>query len=225
MTTLRTFLSLDLVKEAEEIIRKELVKPFVARTVTRDALSGKPLPPSPLDNSAGASHPTPSVDEAIVPAPYRIELLSLPTSTPKDGTNLGPLTELYNRLLAFVSNECGILLDVAERVLEVAPGRTAGSNALVATKRGNRGVGPEADLSDSVGSLAGSAQGGEATTDAKEAGVRGFQVLNRVVVDEMARAVMNELGGVIFAAGRPTVFHQVRLAARSRRCPRIFSAS
>ncbi|KWU42557.1 COG complex component [Rhodotorula sp. JG-1b] len=181
ITTLRTFLSLGMVHEAEEIVRTELVQPFMRRTVTRENLLSPP-----------------TTSSSAVPAPYRIERLPLPTQPPpRDGTNLVPLTMLYNRILEFVERECGTVLDVAERVLD---SQDDGKN-------GDAGGG-----SDDDGSIA------------------GFQVLNNVVVDEIAKAITSELGGVVFAAGRPTVFHQhyrlttlflSRLEALSPTLPRL----
>lgn len=40
-----------------------------------------------------------------------------------------------------------------------------------------------------------------------------YEVLTRVVWDEIATRLMGELGSVIFAAGRPGVFHRVRFFA------------
>lgn len=41
--------------------------------------------------------------------------------------------------------------------------------------------------------------------------VEGFEILTKVIVDEIATRLVGELGTVVFAAGRPSVFHQVRL--------------
>lgn len=254
-TTLRTFLSLGMVREAEEIVRKELVRPFVGRTVTRDALAAAAgqsrqgsAPTSPLSpvarptSGADSTQPTapepgPEINDSTVPSPYRLDLLPAPASSPpKDGTNLAPLVEVYNRILAFVANECGTLLDVAERVLEVrgqrarsligavtaeGNGRNGGLGGVGKRKRlamGPKGAGG-VDGAEEAGSLADEPESHEgespSTAQSGREEVPGFQMLNRVVVDEVLKAVMNELGGVVFAAGRPTVFHQVRLGALS----------
>lgn len=274
ITTLRTFLSLGLVHEAEEIIRCELVHPFVTRVITRDSLS-KPLPPSPLPPD-GSSAPDPAsastarvdaassprdvateveetdsssaatpatVSTSAIPAPYRIDRLPVPANRPppRDGTDLVPLAELYNRILDFVERECGTVLDVAERVLEPhsVPGAGSGSGSGLDAGAGEgeggskmKGVGPlrdadegggggqgglGTDLLRKEGSIADSGDPRPDDQDEAEAEnargrrrVAGFQVLSNVVVDEVAQAIMSELGGVVFAAGRPTVFHQVR---------------
>ncbi|KAG0653924.1 hypothetical protein C6P46_002065 [Rhodotorula mucilaginosa] len=241
LTTLRTFLSLGMAHEAEEIIRTELVQPFMRRTVTRESLVGaKPLPPSPAPNTASSSttaaasspagdeadEPTPTTTTAAaVPAPYRIERLRLPTQPPpRDGTNLVPLTTLYNRILEFVERECGIVLDVAERVLDSQVGGVGASEKRRRVKKEEEEEDAEAaeeeeaavlrmgaSSTHSLGSVKEDQEGdGEDGGDggSDDDRITGFQVLNNVVVDEIAKAITSELGGVVFAAGRPTVFHQ-----------------
>lgn len=95
---------------------------------------------------------------------------------------LEPLAELYNKLLSFLSNECAMILDVAERTLAVP---TIGN-----------------------GSIAAVFLGGE-KKKVKLGGV-GYELLTSVVWDEIASRLMSELGHVIFAAGQPSVFHRVR---------------
>lgn len=251
LTTLRTFLSLGMVHEAEEIIRSELVQPFVRRTVTRENLgAAKPLPPSPAPASSSttvtpsaaaggdeANGPSSTITTTTIPAPYRIERLPLPTQPPpRDGTNLIPLTTLYNRILEFVERECGTVLDVAERVLDPesavgvgGQGETGGTGSEQRKRSEKKQQsGEEVDGTDeataataaatavadlrleaSADSLGSVKEGGN-QGDSEHDRVAGFQVLTNVVVDEIAKAITSELGGVVFAAGRPTVFHQVR---------------
>lgn len=242
LTTLRTFLSLGMVHEAEEIMRTELVQPFVRRTVTRENLvAAKPLPPSPAPNTASsttttagddqANEPSPTTTTTTVPAPYRIERLPRPTQPPpRDGTNLVPLTTLYNRILEFVERECGTVLDVTERVLDspsLSPPRSGNDSAAataaaaVQGEVGGAGGGDkrrrvkkeDEEDGDEAVSRSGATSADSAKEDDGDGGseiIAGFQVLNNVVVDEIAKAITGELGGVVLAAGRPTVFHQVR---------------
>jgi hypothetical protein len=83
---------------------------------------------------------------------YSVEPLS-----PRDD----PLVELYNKILNFITRECGLILDVTERTLARA----------------------------------------------------GFNILANVIWEEVANRLIAELGHVIFAAGRPDVFHRVRRAS------------
>ncbi|BGP06652.1 hypothetical protein JCM10049v2_002476 [Rhodotorula toruloides] len=162
---LRTFLSLGLVSQVEDIVRRDVARPFVKHAIHRDALS------SPSDAPALSSHP------AHVPPPCRVEPIAVPPAH-REGTDAAPLTALYNRILAFVSHDCGVLLDVAERVLVTQPER--------------RRIDSD----------------GAASKDGEAEKVEGFEILTNVLFDEIGTALMGELGGVIYAAGRPTVFHQ-----------------
>ncbi|BGP23394.1 hypothetical protein JCM10295v2_002290 [Rhodotorula toruloides] len=164
-TALRTFLSLGLISQVEEVMRRDVVRPFVKHAVHRDALS------SPADSPALASHP------AHVPPPYRIEPIAVPPAH-REGTDAAPLAALYNRILAFISHDCGVLLDVGERVLAIPHERRRIDAA---------GAASEANETEKV---------------------EGFEILTNVLFDEIGTALMGELGGVIYAAGRPTVFHQ-----------------
>lgn len=96
---------------------------------------------------------------------------------------LEPLAELYNKLLSFLSNECALVLDVAERTLAVP---TVGNASVVAVLNGGE------------------------KKKVKLGGV-GYELLSSVVWDEIASRLMSELGHVIYAAGQPTVFHRVSL--------------
>lgn len=170
---LRTFLSLGLVSQVEDIVRRDVARPFVKHAIHRDALS------SPSDAPALSSHP------AHVPPPCRVEPIAVPPAH-REGTDAAPLTALYNRILAFVSHDCGVLLDVAERVLVTQPER--------------RRIDSD----------------GAASKDGEAEKVEGFEILTNVLFDEIGTALMGELGGVIYAAGRPTVFHQVRAPVMMR---------
>ncbi|GAA5836232.1 hypothetical protein JCM9279_002236 [Rhodotorula babjevae] len=189
-TALRTFASLGLVDKAEDLIRNEVVRPFARRVIHRDALSSAAPAPAP----AAGARAAPASHAAHVPVPYRLEPLPVPSPTDASSSSSSSsastsgapqLAALYNRVLDFVATECGVVLDVAERALaDVAvpvPVVSAGS--------------------------ASASEGGEEEREDDER-VHGFEVLANVVVDEVATALMGELGSVVFAAGRPAVFHQ-----------------
>ncbi|GAA5885926.1 hypothetical protein JCM5296_007033 [Sporobolomyces johnsonii] len=178
---MRTFSSLSLVSQAEDIVRRTVVRPFVVKTVHRDALNELPAPaPSTTDpsssNALGARITLASDDP--IPAHYRISPIDpLPASREGDSA---PLAALYNNILSFVSRECGVVLDVAERTLAPPAASSSSQPAEEMRKKGE-------DCA---------------------AKVEGFEILTNVIVDEVATRLMGELGTVIFAAGRPSVFHQ-----------------
>ncbi|GAA6002288.1 COG2 family protein [Rhodotorula paludigena] len=177
-TALRTFASLGLVSQAEDLIRTSVVRPFLRHAIHRDALS-----PS---SASSSSPPDTASAPAHVPPFYRLDPLASPAAAAPDAA---PLAALFNRVLAFVAHECGVLLDVAERTLADVPvGGGKSGGAAASSKRGKE-------------------DSGAAPEEAREK-VEGFEVLANVVVDEVATALVGELGSVVFAAGRPTVFHQ-----------------
>jgi len=171
-TLLRTYATLELIPEAEEIIRTAVVRPFAEHAIHRDSLAGPPAPTVELSPARSLAVPGSAQDQAS--AFYRIEPI---LSSEGGGAETELLLGLYNRLLGFVSNEVGEVLDVAERTLA--------------------GPGPAPVLA---------AAGGVAKTEDKR---KSYSLLANVVFDELATRLINEMGHVIFAAGRPGVFHQV----------------
>ncbi|GAA5884786.1 hypothetical protein JCM6882_005394 [Rhodosporidiobolus microsporus] len=164
--TLRTFSTLSLVPLAEDIVRTSLLAPFIKRAVHRDSL-------------ADSSSPSLPSDKPHIPPAYRVE----PVEPPAAGSDSAPLAALYNRILAFVSEDCSVLLDVAERVVVGAP------VASSAAAKGESSAPPS--TSDDPPTL--------------EEGH--YELLSRVVLDSLLTALVTDLGSTIFAAGRPTVFH------------------
>ncbi|GAA6061648.1 hypothetical protein JCM10212_002525 [Sporobolomyces blumeae] len=178
-TTLQIFSSLSLVSEAEEIIRKVVVRPFLTKTINRADYGSEPTPSSTRPSS---------IDGSEVPESYRLAPLEPPVSYQE--SEAGPLLRLYNTLLDFISHECGNLLYIAETQL-ARPSATTSRPILEAKKR-----------------ITG--QG-----DEPERAIEGFAILTNVIVDEIASRLVSELGTVIFAAGRPSLFHQNYLLTTS----------
>lgn len=93
-------------------------------------------PTSPLLPLSGAT----ILDRAI-PLAYIIEPVNLPASPGGRETEFDdPLRDLLNKILAFVSKECGLVLDVAERSL------ASSATALVVEKAGVGADGGEARI-------------------------------------------------------------------------------
>ncbi|GAA5933962.1 COG2 family protein [Sporobolomyces koalae] len=176
---LQIFSSLGLAHEAEEIVRNIVVKPFLAKTINRDSLLSSSSPDN-VEILAGT--------KIKVPEPYRLEPLELPVSYRENDS--GPLLRLYNNLLRFVSEDCGNLLSIAERTL-------CGTGAPSAQPIPQSSLGKVGEVREER----------DAETGAEQT-VQGFQILTHVIVDEIASSLVTELGSVVFAAGRPAVFHQ-----------------
>lgn len=169
-----------------------MVRPFVRKTIHRDVLNGvqsPAIPATPFSSTTpffanAGDNLAPAIiveqEERSVPSFYIMD----PIGSDKDeggassDVEQDPLAVLYNKILTFISRDCGLVLDVAERTLAVQP------PALLSN--------------------------GTKTIDVEDSQRRvGFELLSNVVWDEIANRLMSELGHVIFAAGRPSIFHQV----------------
>lgn len=99
------------------------------------------------------------------------------------------LAQVYNRLLREVEQEAKVVLDVAEKLRHRQKGHRA------PTQTGDPTL----------------AVFGEARDDeAGQPGEEGFDFFGNVIWKEIGDRLMDELGSVIFAAGRPAELHQVR---------------
>ncbi|KAI0823373.1 COG complex component [Trametes gibbosa] len=189
---LRTYDALGLWRDAEDVIRREVLRDFVKKTIYPGALSAPRSPIVPHTPFAASGRP---------PSPAPPQTASLPPRTPytpftafaskqnpfeaalrTDGiaTTLAsaaildetddPLAALYNTILRYVDRDVRRLMEIAE---------------AVCAKSGSREQ------------PAGSADE-----------YPGFNIMANVVWAEVGRALMDELGGVIFAAGRPDDFRK-----------------
>ncbi|KZV90605.1 hypothetical protein EXIGLDRAFT_720206 [Exidia glandulosa HHB12029] len=176
------FKTYDLLKawrEAEEVVRRTIVKPFVRQTVFSGALAvpHSPLMPrTPYPNSA-FSPMTPATPFTPFPRQY---------SAVSPGASGGILTlqllddaedslaRLFNKLLRFVERDLALIFEVSERVSAKHK-----KTALLPTTNGDAELPPDTER---------------------------FEILANVVFDEIGRALGDELGTTLFAAGRPDIF-------------------
>lgn len=181
-------------REAEEVVRKEMVRPWVDQHVHRDALSGSQTPVLPqtphTDKHFHFTSPNPSesapfagINGSVAPesvshsfaSTYQIDPLPHPT----DYQDV--LVELFNKILAFISKDCAPVLEATER----------------------KGALPS---------------GGEQAARLSGSDVPTYNVLANVIVDELLNRLASDLGHVIFAAGRPDIFSHVSLALLIIKC-------
>ena len=94
------------------------------------------------------------------------------------------LAQLYNQILRFVERDLGRIMDLAEKVM-LKPS----SSSLRPVKGAVEPSMPDSEADD---------------------GKKGFQILTNVIWSEISRAIVDELGIVVFAAGRPNDFRKVR---------------
>lgn len=221
-TILRTYASLGLAVTAEDIIRRLIVRPFTLQAIHRDVLS---TPQSPIvpstpftpyspntfehhqnQDPTSQSSTTLEKDSNSIPIAYIIEPIGV--NSEKEGTwiagrapgekSVEPLAELYNKILNFISKDCGMLLDIAERSL-ATPSMTLSNN--------------NNNNASSTGLLAMSLASEELGKTKIRSTNSSYEILSNVVWEEIATRLMAELGHVIFAAGRPSIFHQVSILA------------
>ncbi|CAG8507539.1 9713_t:CDS:10 [Paraglomus brasilianum] len=92
---LRTYALIDQTAAAEEVIREELVAPFVAETASKQFLE------NPLTS-------TPSVMPSTLSFPAAKVLVS----------SKEPLAIMYSKILSFISNDCYVLIEITKKVLK-----------------------------------------------------------------------------------------------------------
>ena len=94
------------------------------------------------------------------------------------------LARLYNQILRFVERDLTRIMDLAERVT----------------------LKPSTSTSRPVKGLVEPSTPDNETEDSK----KGFQILTNVLWSEISRAIVDEIGTIVFAAGRPNEFRKVR---------------
>lgn len=176
---LRVYDNLGLWRAAEEIIRKTVVQRFVRKTVFQDTLA---IPISPMVPRTPVPSTTHVPTGAHVPhTPYTPYTAILPTqSTSSDVPSATSFLDGYDDPLARLYNQ---ILRFIERdlyhIMEIAE--------RVSPKVSARSVESPGDEFEGRG------------TD-------GFDIMANVIWPEFGQAIMNELGSVVFAAGKPDEF-------------------
>lgn len=93
------------------------------------------------------------------------------------------LARLYNQILRFIERDFGRIMEITERV-SLKAGSTKSQSGI---SLGNYDLG-----------------------DAQQVSADGFEIMTNVVWAEIGRAIMDELGTVVFAPGNPNEFRKVR---------------
>ncbi|KAI0288526.1 oligomeric golgi complex component, COG2-domain-containing protein [Russula brevipes] len=176
---LRTYDALQLWRDAEDVLRRDVLRDFVKKVFPIYLAyhfpwrTPSPTSPTPPQTPFSIRERVPIPDTARTPHapltafisrvnPFDAALAAAPRLDETDN----PLAVLYNGILGFVERDLKRIMDVAERI------------------------------SARIG------QGAE-VVDAK-----GFEVLSNVIWAEIARSLMDELGSALFAAGRPDEFRK-----------------
>ncbi|KZS98509.1 COG complex component [Sistotremastrum niveocremeum HHB9708] len=129
---LKIYDALSLQSEAEEIIRREVVRPFTKRTIFSSALTS-PLSPTAPKTPFGASK-TGFPQTPFTPYP------TFPTSTPNDPSNLvplldetaNPLAALFNVIIRFVYRDLNEVIKLTEHLRPKIEQRVDGGYQILA---------------------------------------------------------------------------------------------
>ncbi|RXW24973.1 hypothetical protein EST38_g882 [Candolleomyces aberdarensis] len=192
---LRTYDLLGLWRDAEDIIRRQVVRKFVKKTIYPGALGAPHSPvvphtpfhpnaPEPMLSATFAGPQTPYTPfTAFVPK----QAAAYSTSSGMPGSKrLEPylldesndsLARLYNNILRFVERDVCYIMEAAENIRVKSSHTSSGQ-----------------DPADSF------------ISSSEEE--KGFSILGNVVWEELSRAIQDELGGIVFAAGRPDEFRK-----------------
>ncbi|KAH9063765.1 COG complex component [Lactarius deliciosus] len=173
---LRTYDALQLWRDAEDVLRRDVLREFVKKAIFPGALHAShtlSLPQTPFPIHENASAPgtmrtpyEPFTAFASRTNPFDAALAAAPRLDETDN----PLAVLYNGILSFVERDVKRIMDIAERI--------------------SARIGQQADGVDDGASA------------------NGFEIFANVVWAELARALMDELGNTLFAAGRPDEFRR-----------------
>ncbi|KAI9446785.1 COG complex component [Lactarius indigo] len=173
---LRTYDALQLWRDAEDVLRRDVLREFVKKTVFPGALHAShtlSLPQTPFPIHENTFSPStartpyePFTAFASRTNPFDAALAAAPRLDETDN----PLAVLYNGILSFVERDVKRIMDIAERISARVGQREDGAN-----------------------------DGGSA---------KGFEIFANVLWAELARALMDELGSTLFAAGRPDEFRK-----------------
>ncbi|KAL0956582.1 hypothetical protein HGRIS_002720 [Hohenbuehelia grisea] len=183
---LRIYDTLGLWQDAEEILRTQVVREFVKKTIfpgTLTAPHSPIVPHTPFLSPAPAFPRTPftpftafkppSLDSGRSPSSPYAQMLN-----DRDD----PLARLYSQILRFVERDLSRIMEIAEQV------------AIKSTTDARQ----DGLLSDTT----------QVMDRVREQGDEGFHIMANVVWAELGSSIMDELGNVIFASGRPNEFRQ-----------------
>ncbi|KAG8213973.1 oligomeric golgi complex component, COG2-domain-containing protein [Butyriboletus roseoflavus] len=173
-------------RTAEDIIKRTVVLPYIKKSIHADALAAPHspiIPHTPLPSRA----PLSSLPPRTPYTPYTAFLSKQNPFDSKDATSSIPyldesndlLAKLFNQILRFVDRDLRRVMQTAEQV-------SAKSNPA------------RMDLT----SAAALPSNIEVATHSSD----GFDIMANVIWPEIGHAIMEELGSVIFAAGKPDEF-------------------
>ncbi|CAL1707275.1 unnamed protein product [Somion occarium] len=202
---LRTYDSLGLWRDAEEVLRRDVIHEFVKKTIHPAALSTPHSPLVPHTPFPASRQPSQGPDTFIpLRTPYTPFTAFASKQNPFEmsfeagGVSAihahllddsdDPLAGLYNQILKFVERDMKRIMEVAEKV-------SVKNGLPQSTSKGEA----RAHL------LGPSAPSKSQTSQDKDSK---FEIMANVVWAELGKAIMEELGHVVFAVGKPDEFRK-----------------
>lgn len=185
---LRTYDMLGLWQDAEEVLRTDIVRAFIKKTIYPGCLSAPrspvvphtPFPPTKAQVGSGMAPRTPYTPYTAFASkqnPFDANTDTQPHIL--DDTD-DSLAGLYNTILRFVDRDLKRIMELADTVgVKSATKVNMGKAALL----------------------------GPATSASKDS-TGGFEIMANVVWAEVGKAIMDELGGTVFAVGKPDEFRK-----------------
>ncbi|KAF8342152.1 oligomeric golgi complex component, COG2-domain-containing protein [Cantharellus anzutake] len=218
---LKIYDSLEKWESAEDVIRQDIVQPFIRKTITSSALSAPVspvMPRTPVADSLHVSRDSPilTIDSPITPFTphhfYPTRDRSLATSNTTSQLSIStvgglpsftdqihsedPLTQLLSTVLRFIERDLIVPIELSERINSTRSTKIQkGGIKSVLTPTTNGQLGSTGEQVDCIANKSTRIEGG-------------FDIMARVVWAEIARALIDQLGPIIFAAGRPDEFQK-----------------
>ncbi|KAF8556364.1 COG complex component [Imleria badia] len=191
---LRVYDTLCLWRTAEDIIKRTVVSPYIKKSIHPDALAtphSPIIPHTPLPSRA----PPSSLPPRTPYTPYTafsskqnpFDFKDATSSTPYLDESNDPLAKLFNQILRFVDRDLRRIMHFAEQVSTKSNPARMDSTSRAAL--------PSIEVTPHAG--------------------EGFDIMANVIWPEIGQAIMDELGLVLFAAGKPDEFLKRHAAAQA----------
>ncbi|EPQ57242.1 hypothetical protein GLOTRDRAFT_137615 [Gloeophyllum trabeum ATCC 11539] len=198
---LKSYDMLGLWRDAEDVLRREVVRGFVKNTIFPGSLAAPHSPLLPHTPFAPVHTLAPPATASYFPprTPYTPFTAFASKENPfqstrsRESSSSVPLLDesdnalaaLYNRILRFVDRDMSKIIDAAERINQKSGSQRRAANVAASSAFKQIKSPPNS-----------------------QRGEHGFEMMANVVWAEIARAIMDELGSVVFSAGRPDEFRK-----------------
>ncbi|CCO27036.1 Conserved oligomeric Golgi complex subunit 2 Short=COG complex subunit 2 [Rhizoctonia solani AG-1 IB] len=221
-------------REAEDVVRRELVRPFIKKTIHPASLTApqSPILPrtpfahppptallphtpftpfAPLATAAASSFTPNAHPEILIPEPDVGDTST--SSNNRNGTGVtdepgggDALVGLFNKILRFVQRDVLGVVRVAESVS--GKSRRGAGHIFGGMSPGGLGISPGGLPPTSSIGVSPIGPGLVGSDSVATENPERIEIIANVVWAELARALMDELGSTVFAVGRPDEFRQ-----------------